>query len=519
MDFHSPLADTSTSTIADPPANPVVSNPFTGDYRIDTLLESLDYRWNHQSPLGTGVTVTYSFMTAKPTYGGTDDGDGDTGFQPFTTEQRAAVRQIFDRLEVETGLRFREVSDSDTSYGQVRFGNNTQQVSSGYAFLPYSTSSDLSGDVWIDDSIASYLTNLPPGSWAYATLVHEIGHALGLKHPGDYNAGEAATQTPGNYLGSLEDNTLYTIMSYRDAPGGLARDWYGIYDLLTLRTLYGAGSEGSGDTAYRYTDSIGLRMTTVYDAGGTDTLDLSGTTTSQHVDLRPGAFSSIGRQGGSAPDNNFSIDLATTIENYVGNGSSDYVTGNSAANRITLGGGSNEADGGAGIDTAVYSGAANSYRVSASSGRLTVSGNGATDTLTNVERLQFGDRGLAFDTNAQTAAKVIGAVFGPSSVSNAGYVGIGLSLLDGGMSYQQLMQLALNVRLGATASAVDVVTLLYTNVIGSAPGATELATFAGFITSGNFTPAALGVLAADHPLNQAHVNLVGIASTGLAFSA
>src|SRR6187549_98513 len=65
------------------PPQPVVAFPYTGDYRIDTLIEgvgtltglsALEYRWNYPGSLGSRTTVTYSFMTAKPVYGGTDDG-------------------------------------------------------------------------------------------------------------------------------------------------------------------------------------------------------------------------------------------------------------------------------------------------------------------------------------------------------------------------------------------------------------------------------------------------------------
>src|SRR5688500_17095295 len=76
-----------------PPSQPVIMYPYTGDYRIDALLEGLEYRWNPSSPLGTPVTVTYSFMIEKPWYGGTDS-DGDVGFTPFTAAQKTAVREI-----------------------------------------------------------------------------------------------------------------------------------------------------------------------------------------------------------------------------------------------------------------------------------------------------------------------------------------------------------------------------------------------------------------------------------------
>ncbi|MDO9090633.1 MAG: hypothetical protein Q7U62_10920, partial [Burkholderiaceae bacterium] len=137
------------SRLVDAPATPVVAYPYTGDYRIDTLIDKPEYRWNKNAAMGTSVSVTYSFMTAKPVYGGTDEGT-DRGFSPFTAQQVTAVYGIFARLESELGISFREVTDSASSFGEIRFGNNTQRDSVGYAYLPYSTRSNLDGDVWLD---------------------------------------------------------------------------------------------------------------------------------------------------------------------------------------------------------------------------------------------------------------------------------------------------------------------------------------------------------------------------------
>jgi len=79
------------------------------------------------------------------------------------------------------------------------------------------------------------------------------------------------------------------------------------------------------------------------------------------------------------------------------------------------------------------------------------------------------------------------------------------------------MQLALNARLGANAGAETVVNLLYTNVVGVAPGAAELATFTGMLNSGVHSATTLGILAADTSLNIANVNLVGLTQTGLEY--
>ena len=158
-----------------------------------------------------------------------------------------------------------------------------------------------------------------------------------------------------------------------------------------------------------------------------------------------------------------------------------------------------------------------------------VASNGSSNTqTTHVERLQFADPALsanghlaldlAGDGHAGTVAKILGAVFSPSSVlGKPEYVGIGLKLMDDGMAYEPLMQLALDAAIGAGASNGAVVTLLYTNVVGVAPQPADLAYFVGLLDSHAFTPATLGILAADHSLNLGHIDLVGLAQNGIAY--
>lgn len=503
------------------PAPTVIVAPYTGDYRIDTLLAGLEYRWNYPQPLGTAVTITYSFMGAAPTYGGNVTDSGDFGFSGFNVQQRTAVRQIMERLEAELGIDLDEVDDSALRYGQIRFGNNTQPESAGYAWLPNSTGGDnRDGDVWIDNSSPGNMVQVSPGTTGWATLVHEIGHALGLKHPGNYNAGQAQPSASDNYLGTAEDNHNYTVMSYVNAAGGQPRDWFGIYDLLTLKTLYGAGPYNTGATTYSYTDSSGATLGIIDDASGFDTIDLSAVTLAATVDMRPGAFSSIGRDGFVPAMNNLSIDLSTIIEKIVGTPFSDRVTGNDANNEFFLGAGENMVDGGGGLDFARYAFARLGYQVAIAGTLATVIGGGANDSLASVERLMFSDRNVALDVggHAGTTAKIIGAVFGSSSVAaHPEYVSIGLGSLDAGTTYHNLMQFALDARLGVQPSNAEVVQLLYTNVVGTPPPAEDLALFQGWLDSGSHTQATLAIFAAETALNAVNIDLAGLASHGLDF--
>lgn len=141
------------------------------------------------------------------------------------------------------------------------------------------------------------------------------------------------------------------------------------------------------------------------------------------------------------------------------------------------------------------------------------------DRLESVERLRFSDRSIALDIDAHacTVAKTLGAVFGAEAVANADYAGIGLMLLDGGMEASALMQLALDVQLGAGASHEEVVALLHENVLGRLPTSEEAAPFIQLLDSGMLTPAALGLIAAGTSFNLANIDMVGLQAHGLAY--
>ena len=176
-------------------------------------------------------------------------------------------------------------------------------------------------------------------------------------------------------------------------------------------------------------------------------------------------------------------------------------------------------DGGLGTDTVVYSGPLVQYTVNKSGSRYIVSeptGSDGTDYLTNIERLKFKDKSIAIDLdgNAGTTAKILGAVFGKDAVNNKNYVGIGLNFLDTGWSYDNLAGLALEA---AGAKTNDqIVSLLWTNVIGTKPTAADKASYIALLENG-MTAGALAHLAADTSFNTTNINLVGLAQTGIEY--
>ena len=138
--------------------------------------------------------------------------------------------------------------------------------------------------------------------------------------------------------------------------------------------------------------------------------------------------------------------------------------------------------------------------------------------VTSVARVEVGNKKLAFDLdgNAGTAAKVLSAVFGPASVSNSHYVGTCLNYLDNGMSYSTLAQTALNIA-GANTPAAEV-SLLWTNLFGSAPTTSQIAPFVEMLKSGVYTASSFALAVAESDHNASNIDLIGLHRTGLEYS-
>lgn len=510
----------------------VIANPISGDYRIDVLLENTAFRWNAPRPLGSPVEITYSFMSELPSYASVSDS---LGFSPFTPSQESATQQILAGIAQQFNISFRLVNDTATSYGQIRFGNNDQGLSSaGYAYYPDVSLGDTAGDIYINNQAPDNLTGVVEGTYAYATLIHELGHALGLKHPGNYSGG----QVSGNFLATAEDSEARTIMSFVKAPQLQERDFFGIYDLLALQYLYGIRLYNVGDSIYGLDDSGGQELQLINDNGGMDTIDAYKSTASTIINLNPGHMSSIGRLAdGSAAVDNVSIAFNTTIENalgstladkLIGNDSNNGLSGNAGNDNLEGGTGNDTLDGGSGTDTAVYTGASDNFILAKNSAEFTVTdktGAEGRDTLNGIERLQFSDKKLAFDLDnggsAINTLLMINAAFGKPCLSSAALVGIGLSLFDSGQTMSQVAELCIAAdpfnQLGKGANNTALVQTVWQNAVGSPIDITSLTNWTSVLDTGRMSPADLMVLAAQSSFNRAKIDLVGLASTGIEY--
>ncbi len=497
----------------------LTAQTLSSDYYIQGLLAQPNVRWNAGAPMGTPVNVTYSFPTTLPSEYSPDD---IRGYHSFSGSQKAAAVQALSVISTYANITFTEVSGSD---GQIRFGTCFQGNILAGVTIPYTSGDSLTrADVALANDYPAN-SNLSVGTTGYETLVHEIGHALGLKHPGDYNAIGAAPTPP--YLPTSQDTSAFTVETYNNA--GTPVKSLMPFDIAALQYLYGANlaTRGGNDN---YTLSRGSAYV-VWDSAGIDTLNASTLTSEVVLDLNPGSVSYDGYVGtGKFLSPIVAIAFGSTIENAAGGSESDELLGNAADNRLTGNGGDDRIVGGAGIDVAVYSGNRSNYTLTDTGNPVlgyTVAaktGTEGTDNLFDVERLKFADTSVAIDMDgsAGSAARIIGALFGKQYLQTKEYVGAGLQLFDAGQSMEQVAQCALGTglfkQLAGSGSNSDFVKLVYQNVFGSAPGANDLDNYVRQLDSGEYTQASLAVAAAETDLNKANIDLVGLAQTGIEYA-
>lgn len=361
------------------------------DLAMQGLVAGTANRWNADAPIGTAIELSYSFVASAPA-----DGPNSLGFHTFNATEQAAVKSILASLTAQTGLSFREVTDTDASHGQMRFGASAQAATKGVTSLP-GTNGDAAGDVWMDiDSLA----DLTPGSAGYAALLHETGHALGLRHPTNVDPGDHyALQFNAAY-----DMTGLTVMSGKASADGLFPSTFSNLDVAALRYLYGSRASNAGDTVYQLGAKQFGAETSIIDDGGTDVIDAGLSTAGVSIDLRPGHVSSVGiTAGGVAAINNLSLGVDTLIENVRGSNYDDVIIGNAANNAFAPGLGNDWLDGGAGSDTVIMTGVRADYLLSTGYGKTFVAARDGTsgfDTLLNIESIQFSDQTVALGTSS-----------------------------------------------------------------------------------------------------------------------
>jgi hypothetical protein len=212
----------------------ITTTPLSGLNHIDALLDK-GPDWNYLSNSGSNVLL-YSFSIAS------GNETGRTGQEAFSLAQQAATRTAFSYLQQVTGIEFKETTSGTGA--QIHLanlnldGSNTTGLCSwqaGYRHTSNNTLTEYTANAYVYLDNAEWRSvnqNLTPGGQGYETLLHELGHALGLKHPFRDGADAGQILLPGS-----EDNTSNTLMSYN--PQGGWHNTYSPYDIAAFNWLYG----------------------------------------------------------------------------------------------------------------------------------------------------------------------------------------------------------------------------------------------------------------------------------------
>ena len=312
-------------------------------------------------------TITFGFTTSNAFASGWGEA---TGWSATNATQQAAVREmmgLWDDL-IATSI-VENTSSPDTA--DIKISNTTTSIGYAHAYFPGMTGSEgssyakVQGSVWLNSNYNSGTNNLvtpTSGIYGYTAIMHEIGHSLGLDHGGNYNGGSPAYGNTSTGWLYVEDSRQYTIMSYFGAGstganhGGYYPQTPMVYDILAIQQKYGADyTTRAGDTVYGFNSTADRAVfnfatnskpvLTIWDGGGTDTIDVSGWSTSSTIFLAAGSYSSV-----NGLTYNLAIAYDCDIENATTGAGNDTITGNDLSNILSGGGGNDTIHGAAGSD-------------------------------------------------------------------------------------------------------------------------------------------------------------------------
>jgi serralysin len=348
----------------------------SGNKLADAVLSG--YEWS-------GNAITFAFPDHKNDYNYTLGAKAN--FSPIGNQIENAARRVLDSafgnsandgFSVE-GFTKLKVSEGSDSNADIRYAESKSANPAAFAYYPSNDPKGRGGDAWFGTD--SIFDHAEVGGYAFFAVLHETGHALGLKHGHEASSDDLIKTT----LHGRYDSHEYSVMTYHSYVGHkkpfFTNDTfsfpqsYMMADIRALQHMYGANfSTNKGNTVYEWSPESGDTMingavaieaganyifATVWDGGGNDTYDLSAYSNGVVLDLRPGRASvfresqlaDLGFPGKHLASGNiynallFKGDNRSLIEKAIGGSGNDRFIGNEKANTFT---------GSAGNDTFVF---------------------------------------------------------------------------------------------------------------------------------------------------------------------
>lgn len=327
-------------------------------------------KWGSSTP-GTGATVSYFFTTAS---GWTESEQ--TAWEGGMAMWSAVANITFVEAASAATANFVITRGTDGGAHATIAGTRTE-LAPGSTTLntPPATGSVVSIDTTPSTTFGPIGQDLNPHKGhPLSTVIHEIGHIIGIGHGGPYNADvNKAVQQYSAY-----DTTMWTLMSYI-GPEEADTKYHGEYpvtgtkwddwepltpmmlDILAVQRLYGVTTSGpltGGGHTFGFNSDIEGYIGRFYDfninkqpvvtlwtSGTNNTFDVSGFSNDAVINLTPGTFSSVG-----GLKNNVAIAFNTVIEKAVGGDGNDIIHASDVASTLIGGKGSDQLLGGAGDD-------------------------------------------------------------------------------------------------------------------------------------------------------------------------
>lgn len=279
----------------------------------------------------------YMFPETMPDY---YTGENAEAWASASPEVRTAFLEIFAKVEQVLDLTFVQTTDLHAP-NTLAISQNNQPGLAGYAYFPNSDN-PLGSDILISNDYDSPSVSAQKTNLDYELLLHELAHALGLKHP--FEADGTATEV----LPTAEDKSAWTVATYTQNPAdfdGFLRD----FDLMALSGLFGVNpNHQAGDDSYSFSSQSGVF---ILDGAGRDTITSAAYAQSAHIDLRPNMQSYLGEKNAlvTAPFQ-LTLSAGSDIETAIGGAGDDYLIGNALDNLLVGGAGDDRIFAGEGQD-------------------------------------------------------------------------------------------------------------------------------------------------------------------------